>query len=183
MVGGLGAALLLGVVVVASYIIVAGLEEIEENNEAIRRALRDIDENYECYVTQRQRHAQLEVRISRQPLELNRFVETAASAVGVSIAESSEVSPVAMDRFTQRGVEIKLRQVTIEQLAKLIKELENSPHVVQITRLNVSTRWNQHKDLDVEMVVSAFERRELRPEPPGEKRRRRPERAPVEEEG
>ena len=97
--------------------------------------------------------------MSRTPLELNRFVETAASAVGVSIAESSEVSPVDIERYTQRGVEIKLRKVRIDQLAKLLKELESSPHIVQITRLNVSTRWNEHDELDVEMVVSTFEQR------------------------
>jgi type II secretory pathway component PulM len=170
MLGGLGAAFLVGVVVIVGYIILSGLEEIEENNEAMRVALKDLERNRECYLVHRRRTAQLEVRMSRTPLELNRFVETAASAVGVSIAESSEIAPVAVDRYTQRGVEIKLRKITIEQLAKLIKELENSPHIVQITRLNVNTRWNQHEDLDVELVVSTFERRH---EPAPDVRRKR----------
>lgn len=172
MLGGLGAAFVVGVVVIVGYIILSGLEEIEENNGAMRIALKDLEQNRECYLAHRRRTAQLEVRMSRTPLELNRFVETAASAVGVSIAESSEIAPVAVDRYTQRGVEIKLRKVTIEQLAKLIKELENSPHIVQITRLNVNTRWNQHEDLDVEMVVSTFERR-LEPVPDVRRKRGR----------
>lgn len=165
MIGGLGIALVVGVIVVVGYIILSGLEEIEENNAAMRTALADLDRNRECYMLQRQRNAQLEVRIRPTPLELNRFVETAASTVGVSISESGEISPVEIDRFTQRGVEIKLRKVTIEQLAKLLKELEGSPHIVQITRLNVNTRWNQNKDLDVEMVVTTYER--SKPKEPG----------------
>jgi type II secretory pathway component PulM len=159
MLGGLAATFVIGVIVVVGYIIVSGLEELEEKNSATRQALKDLAENRACFLAHRQRTAQIEVRMSRTPLELNRFVETAASAVGVSIAESSEVSPVDIDRYTQRGVEIKLRKVKIEELAKLMKELENSPHIVQITRLNVSTRWNEHSELDVEMVVSTFERR------------------------
>ena len=163
MVSGLGAALVLGAVVAVGYTIQSGLEELEEHNEEMRRALKDLEQHKDSFLVQRRRIAALEVRMSRTPLELNRFVETAASAVGVSIAESGEMAPVTGDKYVQRGVEIKLRKVSIEQLAKLMKELENSPHIVQVTRLSVSTRWNQHQDLDVELTVSTFERKERRP--------------------
>jgi type II secretory pathway component PulM len=158
LISGLAAALLLTVVLVVGYFIQSGLEEIETNNDEMRTALRDLEKNRDAYVVQRQRIAALEVRMSRTPLELNRFVETAASAVGVNIAESGEIPAVVGDRYTQRGVEIKLRKVTIEQLGKLLRELENSPHIVQISSLSVNARWNQHQDLDVEMIVSTFER-------------------------
>jgi hypothetical protein len=46
---------------------------------------------------------------------------------------------------------------------------------VQITRLSVNTRWGQSSDLDVEMVVSTFERRNTGGENNAE-RRRSPER-------
>jgi hypothetical protein len=170
MIGGLGLAVVLGLIVVVGYIILSGLEEIEESNVAMRTALKELEKNRECYMVQRRRTAQLEVRMSRSSLELNRFVETAASTVGVNIAESDEVSPVEIDRYIQRGVEIKLRKVTLDQLAKLIKQLEGSPNIVQITRLNVSTRWKQHKDLDVEMVVTTFERNTSKPRGPRNKK-------------
>ena len=173
MLGGLAAAFVVAVVVVVGYIIFSGLEELEDKNQATRKALKDLALNRVCYLEHRQRTAQLEVRVSRSPLELNRYVETAASTVGVSIAESSEISPVEIDRFTQRGVEIKLRKIKIEQLAKLIKELESSPHIVQVTQLNVSTRWNEHSELDVELVVSTYERRARPPEGEDPRRTRR----------
>jgi type II secretory pathway component PulM len=160
MVGGLVAVVVVGVVILVGYIIASGLEELEENNEATRKALRDIEQNKDSFVVQRQRLAALEVRISRTPVELNRFLETAASAAGISIAESGEMQPVQGDRYTQRGMEIKLRKVNIEQLAKFMKEIETSQQLVQITSLSVNTRWNQHEELDVEMTVSTYERRE-----------------------
>lgn len=172
MIGGLALSLVVGLVVVVGYIILSGLEEIEENNAAMRVAIRELERNRDCYMVQRRRTAQLEVRMSR-PIELNRFVETAASAVGVSITESGEIKPVTIGRYTQRGVEVKLRKVTIDQLAKLMRELEGSPSIVQITRLNVNTRWNQHKDLDVELVISTFERRKRERSSPGDKKGRR----------
>ena len=172
MLGGLGAVFVVGVVVVVGYIILSGLEEIEEKNSATREALKKLVENRTCYAEHRNRERQLDIRLSRPALELNRFVETAASAVGVSIAESTEISPVDVDRYTQRGVEIKLRKVQIDQLAKLIKELEASPHIVQNTQMNVTTRWGQHSDLDVEMVVSTYEKRST-PAPSDKKKKGR----------
>jgi type II secretory pathway component PulM len=160
MLGGLAAVVGLGLVLGVGLFIQSGLDEIEEHNEAMRLALRDLERNKEAYLVQRQRTAILERRIPQTPIELNRLVETAASSVGVSIAESGESTPIAGERFVQRAVDIKLRKVNIEQLAKLIKALENSPHIVQVTRLSVNTRWNQHQDLDVEMTVSTYERKQ-----------------------
>ena len=159
MVGGLAGAVVLAVVVIVGFLILSGLEELEDKNDASRKALKALSKNWSCYQAHRVRMRQLDIRLSRPPLELNRFVETAASTAGVSIAESSEISPVDVDRYTQRAVEIKLRKIKIDQLAKLIKELEASPHIVQVTQLNVKTRWGQHSDLDVELVVSTFEKR------------------------
>ena len=160
MIGALGATFVIGVIVVVGYIVVSGLEEIEENNASMRKALRVLERNKRCYMMHRRRNARLEIRMSGTPLELNRFVETRASAVGVTISESDEISPVPLDRFVQRGVEIKLRKISIEQLGQLIKELESSPrNIVQVTELSVTTRWKQHKELDVEMTVSTFQKR------------------------
>lgn len=159
MVTGLALSVVFGIIFIVGYIIFSGLEAIEERNAQVRQALKNLDANQACYMAHRRETAKIEVRISRAPLELNRFVETAASAVGVAITESDEMNPVRADTFIQRGVEITLRKITIAQLAKLMKELENSPHIVQITRLKVNTRWNQHQDLDVEMTVTTYERK------------------------
>lgn len=160
MLTGLALSVVFGIIFIVGYIIFSGLEDLEERNARIRKALKDLDTNRECFMEHRRQTAKIEVRMSRAPLELNRFVETAASAVGVSITESDEMNPITAETFIQRGVEIKLRKVTIAQLAKLLKELESSPHIVQITRLNVHTRWNQHQDLDVEMTVTTYERKQ-----------------------
>ena len=98
-------------------------------------------------------------------LELNSFVEKAAKKVEINIAESAEITPVEGEDFIQRGLEIKLRKVTIKQLAQLIKQLESSLQLVQITRLSVKTNWGQNKELNVEMVVATFEYREKKKEP------------------
>jgi len=161
MVGGLAAAVLVLVVFGLGYWIVSGLDELEENNAEMRQALRDIESFREPFLKQRRRTTALKVRMGHGALELNSYVEKAASAVGVSIAESSDVAPIKGPLFTRRGLEIKLRKVTISQLASLVKRLEEEQaHIVQVTELSVNTRWNRNQELDVEMVVSTYEEKE-----------------------
>lgn len=174
---GLGVAVVLVAALGVGYVVYSGLEDLSEQNDAIRGALKDLRTHGAEFVKQRRRMAALEVRMARTPLELNSFLEKAAKKVEVEISESAEVAAVEVDRYVQRGLEVKLRKVSIEQLSKLIKELENSPHIVQITRLSVNTRWKEHEELDVEMVVTTYDRRKEgagEPEDPGLQGRKRP---------
>lgn len=174
MVGGLGLVAVLLVVGVVGYVVISSLNVIEENNDRTRQAIKDMRRFGTSYIKQRQRVAALKVRMpSERSIELNSFVEKAAKKVDVKIAESEETTPVEGDEYVQRGLEIKLRKVTVKQVAELIKQLESSPQLVQITRLNVQSSWGQHETLTVEMVISTFEFREQRPEGPSEKKKKR----------
>ncbi|MCC6750803.1 MAG: type II secretion system protein M [Deltaproteobacteria bacterium] len=159
MVLGLGLTVALGVVVGVGYWIGSSLDELEERNADLRKALKDVAQYRGAYLQHRRRLAALEVRMSRTPLELNSYVEKAASSVGVKIDESGEMSPLPGDQYVQRALEVKLRKVNIAQLAALLKKLEEEPaHIVQVTRLSVNTRYGQNQDLDVELTVSTYDR-------------------------
>ncbi len=173
MVGGAIGAFVLIMMLLVGYFILSRLDELEMNNQAMREAIIRLEKNKDCYIEARQRIARLEARMSHGSLELNRLIETAASAVGISISESDEITPVTLDKFTQRGVEIKLRKVNIAQLASLMKELEANPQIVQITRLSVNTRWSQHNELDIEMIVSTYERKQSSPKGTSNSRRKK----------
>ena len=172
MVGGLGLVGLLLVVGVVGYVVISSLNDIEAHNARMRQAIKDLKQFGQAYMKQRQRVAALKVRMpSDRSIELNSFVEKAAKKVEVNIAESDEITPVEGEEYVQRGLEIKLRKVTVKQVAELIKQLESSPQLVQITRLSVQSSWNQHEQLNVEMVVSTFEYRERKPDDPRKKKK------------
>jgi|GEM_PF-5598658 hypothetical protein len=163
MVGALGISVLLFATFGAGYWIYSGLQELEEGNTATRKALNTITENESEFVASRKRQASFETLMSRDPLELNTYVEKTASAVGIGIVRSDEAKPVAQDRFVQRGLDIKLRKVTVAQLAEFLSKLEaNRTHIVQVSELSVHTRWQQHKEnmeLDVDLTVTTFDRK------------------------
>jgi len=145
------------------YWISSELAELEDRNEATRQALKDIDRYKDRFLQNKRREAALRRAVSATTLELNSYIEKAASAAGVEIAESSETKPVEGKNYTRRGVDIKLRKVTLGQLVGLLKRLTSSTaHVVQVTELSVMTRWNHHEDLDVELMVSTYDRKQGR---------------------
>ena len=174
MIGAL-AVVFVGLIVLGiGYWIASSLDDLEERNTSMREALKLIDRHRDRFVAQRQRMAALEVRMAHNPLELNNFIEKAASAVGVTITEAGEITPVPGDRYTRRGLEIKLQKVTIAQLSALLSRIESEQaHIVQVTGLSVNTRWNRNEDLDVDLVVSTYDRSQKAPERPATGDRRR----------
>ncbi len=156
---------LLGVVALAlvvggfAYAISPGLEEIEQENAGMRKALRAIHRKRDLFMARRQAIQRVESRMSESPLDLNAHVEQAANAAGVTIAESDAAAPVVGDRYVERSVNIKVKKVNVVQLQKLLEALESAPaHIVQVRGLSVNTRWNQNDVLDLDITVSTFDR-------------------------
>lgn len=160
MVGALGGSVVLLLGLGIAYWIWSSLDEMRAENLAIRQAVRDLEKHKDRYLQRERQMAALRAAIPETALELNSYVEKAASGAGVKIDESSAATETPVGaRYTQRGLEIKLRKITVAQLAKLLKRLEgSSTHLVRITELSIHTRWNKHDELDVELVVSTYER-------------------------
>lgn len=162
----------LGVLVgVASALIVVGLvltavtsvQGIEEEIETTRDALRDIERYRRPFLENKWRQAALEQRVPVNPLELNAYVEKVASGVGIKIDESNETKPVVGSPYSRRGLEIKLRKVTLDKLGHFLERLVSSTQsIVQVTELSVSARWGQHEELDVELTISTYDRSKKR---------------------
>ena len=117
----------------------------------------------DIYLVKRKREADLEAAISDTSLELNTYVDKAASSVGVKIDESSELLPVDGARYRQRGLEIKLRKLTLRQLTRFLSELERSrSHIVHVTEMTINSRYynqdREREELDAELVVSTYEK-------------------------
>lgn len=161
MIGALGAAVVLMLIFGVGFWVSSSVDELREENAEMRRALKAIERKQGTYLQQRREVAALEVRMGHAPLELNTFVEKAAAAVGVSISESGGLSPAEGDGFTRRAIEIKLAKLSVAQLASFLKTLEaEQAHIVQVTQLNVRTRWNRNQELDVEeLVVATYDRK------------------------
>lgn len=164
----LGAVTVLCVLLLFGFLIYSRLSDLEERNDAMRQALKDIERKRGAYLQARQKVNDLEQRIGQSPLQLSGFLETAAKEAGVEIRETNPRTPEAIGKkYTQRSVDLRLSKVALEPLAKFMRRLEqNAGNLVMVTQLSIRARDDKHVDFDVDMTVSTYERAAKKPPEP-----------------
>jgi general secretion pathway protein M len=159
MVTALGVTFVLMVTMVVGFLVTDGLAAMEERNDAMRTALRDLDTQRDNYLRMKAKAAQMETRLGSQPVQLTGYLEQAAKEAGVEIAESNDLPPApAGKKFIDHSVHIRLRPVGLEELTKFLRAIESGRSLVVSTSLSVRTRDDKHEQFDVEMTVTTYER-------------------------
>jgi general secretion pathway protein M len=159
MVGALGVTFVLVVTLVVGFLITDGLATLDERNAAMRQALRDLDTHRESYLKMRAKTQQIEARLGATPMQLGTYLEAAAKEAGLTIGDSSDRQSVpAGKNFVERGVDMHLRAVTLDQLVKFMKAVETGRNLVVITGLRITTRDDKHEQVDVDLSVSTYQR-------------------------
>ena len=158
MVGAMGVTFVVMITLIVGFLITDGLSSMEERNGDMRQALRDLDTQRDTYIRNKAKTAQMETRLGSQPVQLQGYVESAAKDAGVEIPESDMLPAApAGKKFVQRTLHLRLRAVTLDQLAHFMKAIETGKSLVVVTELDVRTRDDKHEQLDVEMSVSTYE--------------------------
>jgi len=159
MVGAMGVTFVIMVTLIVGFLITDGLSSMEERNSDMRQALRDLDTQRDKYLVMKAKVAQMETRLGTTPVQLQGYVENAAKEAGVEISDSTDrAAAAAGKKFIERSVDLHLKPATIDQITKFMKAIETGRSLVVVKELSVRTRDDKHQQLDVDMVVSTFER-------------------------
>ena len=153
---GCGAAILI-------LLIVDGMGTLADRNEQMLEALGAIASGRESYLEQKRQGTSQRSRLAAAPA-LQGYLENAASGVGISIPESNERPATPRGkRHVEHAVDIKLRDVNLEQLTRFLHQIENGPYLVVTSQLGIRPRYGNRERMDVEVTVSTFERAETAP--------------------
>ncbi|MDC3952917.1 type II secretion system protein GspM [Polyangium jinanense] len=130
-----------------------------ENDEI--RAL--IDEVYKARLSVAERKAKqdaLLARYGRPAPALAGFIEDAAKQNGITIADAQDKPEVPHGKkYTERLTVVKMHKVGMLALVKTIEKIEQSGHAVAVTRLNIRPRAGEPDSYEVELGVSAYDRK------------------------
>jgi general secretion pathway protein M len=129
-------------------------------NDELRGA---IDSIYEARVQVAERKAKrdaLRARYAKPAPPLAGFLSEAASAQGITAAESQD-RPEAPHgkRYTERMTVVKMHKVGMLPLAKMLERIEQSGYPVIISKLSIKPRSGEPDSYQVELGVSAFDRK------------------------
>ncbi|HMU39587.1 MAG TPA: type II secretion system protein GspM [Pseudomonadota bacterium] len=135
------------------------IDTLEEQTEAMQRALRDIAKKRGPYMQAKARALQLDQRIGQTPLQLSGFLEGVAKEHNIDIRETSPRTPELMGKkYLQQSVDLRISRVGLEPLLKFMRKIETYPsNLVMVTQLNIRSRDDKHQEFEVDMTVSTFE--------------------------
>ena len=129
-----------------------------DENQAIRDYVQRVAESRDKIDKRKAANDALLGRYTRTMPALASFVEDSARA------------------FVEHILAVKLKKTGLSGLAKMFEKIEKSGYPVAITKLNLKPRAGEPDSYDVDMQVSAFERKG------GAEKKKAPEEAPKDEE-
>jgi general secretion pathway protein M len=106
------------------------------------------------------KHDALLARYARPAPQLAGFIEEAAKANNIGAAESTDRPETPHGkRYSERMAVVKMHKVGMLNLAKTLEKIEQSGYPVAITKLNIKPRSGEADSYQVELGVSAFDRK------------------------
>jgi hypothetical protein len=159
LVAGTSVGLFFLVILVLGYTAYDRIDTLESDNDAMQRALRDIDKGRGAFVAAKARERALEARVGQNPLQLSGFVEQLGKEVGIEIRETNPRSAEAIGKkYIQQSVDLRIGKVGLEPLLRFMRRIETyQQNLVLVTELSIRARDDKHQDFEVDMTVSTYE--------------------------
>jgi general secretion pathway protein M len=144
--------------------IAASVHGQASDNDALRDAISSIEDAREKVAKAQAAREAVAARYASPAPPLAAFLSKIASEVQVDIPESQDRQAVPHGkRYSERSTKIVLRKVGMLKLIHLMERIETSGHPVTLSALNIRKRAVEPDSYDVDMVVSAYDRKA--PEP------------------
>jgi general secretion pathway protein M len=162
----LGSTLGLGLVLLLPLAIASMVSSARAENQALRELVDQIYDARPQVADRRAKHDALLARYTKSAPPLAGFIEEAAKENGISAAESQD-RPEAPHgkRYQERSTYVKMHKVGMLALAKMFEKIEQSGYPVSISRLSLKPRSGEPDSYEVEVGVSAFDRKADAPTP------------------
>ncbi len=130
------------------------------HNDGLRESVSSIQANRAVIATRDKERKEVAQRYANATPPLASFLEKLASQSQIEIPESQDRAVVPHGkRFEERSTKIVLRKVGMLNLVKFMEKIAQSGHPASVSRLNIRKRATEPDSYDVEMIVSAFDRK------------------------
>jgi general secretion pathway protein M len=149
--------------------VTAMLASKRADNEAVRETIEKIQQARPAIAARKTEKEATLKRYKAAAPALGAFLEQRGKESGVEIPESQDRAVVPHGKkYEERSTKIVLHKVGMLSLVKFMEKIAQSGHPVSVTRLDIRKRAVEPDSYDVEMIVSAFDRK------PEEKKKDKP---------
>ncbi|HEX6765731.1 MAG TPA: hypothetical protein VF103_09645 [Polyangiaceae bacterium] len=161
-------ALVLGALVLLPPVALFALVHSRQSEvDDIRSAIQAIDDERDVVERAKAGKGAIEQRYASPAPPLAAFLARLASEAGVEIPESQDRQAVPHGKkFEERTTKITLRKVGLLKLVKFLEKVEQAGHPVRVSQFDIRKRGSEPDSYDVDLVVSAFDRKAEPKAPP-----------------
>lgn len=132
----------------------------QAENEELRSVIDEIQSSRDVLRKRAAEHERLVARYANPAPPLASLLDRFAKESALEIPESQDRAIIPHGkRYEEKSTKIVFRRVGMLNLVKFMERVEQSGHPVSISTLNIRKRGTEVDSYDVEMVVSAFERK------------------------
>jgi general secretion pathway protein M len=129
-------------------------------NEELRAAIEEIQSNRDTLRRRAVQQERVMARYGRPAPPLAALLDGFAKEVALEIPESQDRAVLPHGkRYEEKSTKIVFRRVGMLNLVQFMEKVEQSGYPVSISQLNIRKRGTEIDMYDVEMAVSAFERK------------------------
>lgn len=159
----LGAFSLVVVVVILLLIpvgVTAALHGTRSENEQLREVIERINADHTVVQKARAQRKAIEERYARPAPPLTSFLAKLAQETELEVSETQDRQMVPHGkRYEEKSTKIALRKTGMLKALHLMERIEQSGHPVSISQLTIRKRGVEADSYDIDMIVSAYERK------------------------
>ena len=144
---------------VMMFLVSNSFEARRERVRELRGALSLLMRNRNKVQETKQIMASVEMKAVKKPPMLQGHIDTIVSRYKLGSANYTPKKPRDLGEngeYRKESVEVKLHDVDLKNLSRLMEDLERGEHLILVTELKVTARRGQHDRLDPTLVVSSF---------------------------
>jgi general secretion pathway protein M len=148
------------VVLLLPVLLITTMSSKRSENQEVRDLILTIRESSEKLAERRAKHDALLAKYAKPAPPLAGYIESVAVEHGITVPESLDRPEMPHGkRYTERMAVVKLHKVGMLAVAKTLEQIETSGHPMTISRLSIKPRAAEPDSYEVELGVSAFDRK------------------------
>jgi general secretion pathway protein M len=157
----LGGVLAVMLILLVPLLLSAMISSKRTSNEELHAAIQSIYDARDVIAAREAERRQMRDRYARPAPPLAAFIDKIASDLGIEIPESQDMPPAPHGKkFEERSTKLTLQKIGMLNLATFMERVENGGYPVRLTQLSIRKRATETDSYDVNLVISAFDRKE-----------------------
>jgi general secretion pathway protein M len=140
--------------------LVSALSTKQEENDDLRAVLSEIEDARSTINERKARHGAVLAKYANPAPPLAGFIEQAAKAQNLSAADTQDKPETPHGKlYTERFTVVKMHKIGLLPFVQMLQHIETSGHPVAVTRLNLKPRTNEPDQYEIEVGISAYDRK------------------------